>query len=273
MVRECGFFMALSLTVMSPANAVDNLPDTLRVCAATNEMPYSNVSEKGFENEIAKVLAESMSLPLEFVWSSKAAIFLVSEHLMKNECEVVIGVDSDDPRVATSKPYYKTGYAFISRSDRNLNIESWKSPDIQNLNKFAIVSGSPSEVMLREVGKYEGNFNYQKSLTGFKSPRNKYIRVEPKKLIGEVVSGDADVAHVWVPEVARYVRDIGGTLTMQMSPESATLKNGEIVLQHYEQSVAVRTDDSALLRAVNKGLEKASDRINKILKEEGIPLL
>lgn len=265
--------MALTLTMFSSAHAAKGLPNTLRVCAASNEMPYSNTNEQGFENEIAQALAESMSLPLEYVWSNKAAIFLVTEHLMKNECDVVIGVDTDDSRVATSKPYYKTGYVFISRADNNLDITGWDSPDIQRLHKFAIVSGSPSEALLREAGKYEGNFNYQKSLSGFKSSRNKYIRIEPKKLIGEVISGDADIAHLWVPEVARYVRDVNGTLKMVMSQEVETLKNGEKIVQHYEQSVAVRLDDKAMLKAVNKGLANAAPKINKILKKEGIPLL
>lgn len=273
LLTQCSILAASLLTVLNPAQANNALPETLKVCAAGNEMPYSNTQQQGFENEIAKTLAESMDMPLEFVWSDKAAIFLVTEHLLRNECDVVMGVDTDDPRVATSQPYYKSGYVFVFREDKNLKISDWNSPDIQKLNRFVVVPGSPSEVMLREVGKYEGNFNYTKSLSGFKSPRNKYIRLEPSKLIGEVTSGNGDIAHLWAPEVARYVRDSDTPLEMVVTPEFGKLKSGEGIVQHYDQSVAVREDDKALLEAINKGLADAAPKINAILKKEGIPLL
>ena len=273
LLTQCSILAASLLTVLNPAQANNALPETLKVCAAGNEMPYSNTQQQGFENEIAKTLAESMDMPLEFVWSDKAAIFLVTEHLLKNECDVVMGVDSDDPRVATSDPYYKSGYVFVYRADKNLDISDWNSTDIQKLNRFVVVPGSPSEVMLREVGKYEGNFNYTKSLSGFKSPRNKYIRLEPKKLISEVTSGKGDIAHLWAPEVARYVRDSDTPLEMVLSPEFGEIEGGEGIVQHYDQPVAVREGDKALLDAINKGLADAAPKITAILKEEGIPLL
>lgn len=272
-LTHCSLLVACALSLLSPAQANNSLPDTLKVCAAGNEMPYSNTQQQGFENEIATVLADSMGMPVEFVWSDKAAIFLVTEHLLKNDCDVVMGVDSDDPRVATSTPYYKSGYVFVYRSDKNLNISDWHSADIQKLNRFVVTPGSPSEAMLREVGKYEGNFNYSKSLSGYKSARNKYIRLEPSKLISEVTSGNGDIAHLWAPEIARYVRDSSTSLEMVMSPELGKTKEGEGIVQHYDQSVAVREDDKALLEAINKGLAKAAPQITAILEKEGIPLL
>lgn len=269
---QCGLLTALALALISPVQANDSLPDTLRVCASSNEMPYSNSKEEGFENDIAKVLAKSMSLPVEFVWSDKAAIFLVTEQLMKNTCDVVMGVDVGDDRVLTSEPYYKSAYAFIYKADKGLDIKNWQSPDINDMHKFAVVAGSPSEVMLREIEKYSENFNYQKSLSGYKSQRNQYVRLDPKMMVGEVLSGKADMAHLWAPEAARYVKASDGKLTMVAAPEFETLKDGQQVAGRYAQSVAVRLDDKALLDAVNKGLQKASLEINEILKQEGIPL-
>lgn len=249
------------------------LPKTLKVCAAANEMPYSNAQQEGFENHIARVVASTMDMPLEFVWSDRAAIFLVTEHLLKNECDVVMGVDYDDPRVATSVPYYKSGYAFIYRSDLDVEVSDWNSADLSNMQRFVIVPGSPSELMLREIGKYEGNFNYTKSLANFKSPRNKYIRLEPSHLINQVANGKGDIAHLWAPEVARYVNNSSVPLTMVMSEEAGKLSNGEEVLQHYAQSVAVRPDDTLLLKAINRALTNSATQITAILKEEGVPLL
>ncbi len=268
-----GLLVAIALIIMSISPAQATLPDTLRVCAASNELPYSNSEQQGFENALAQVLAESMALPLEFVWSDRHAIFLVTEHLLRNECDVVMGVDTGDVRVATSEPYYKTGYVFVYRADKGLDITSWHSPDLQTLDRFVIVPGSPSEVMLREVGKFEGNFNYTKSLVGFKSIRNQYIRATSQKLINEIKYGGGDIAHLWAPEIARHVRDADTDLEMHMSQQQHTLKNGDVVTQHYQQSVAVRLGDDALLAAINKGLASAEQKINRILQKEGIPLL
>ncbi|AFJ03260.1 MxaJ, protein involved in methanol oxidation [Methylophaga frappieri] len=266
--------LATGALMSAPASAADtDLPNTLKVCAASNELPYSNAQEEGFENDIAKILGRTMDMPVEFVWSDKAAIFLVTEHLLKNDCDVVMGVDTDDPRVATSDPYYTSGYVFIYRDDKNLDITSWESPDLQKVNKFVMLPGSPSEVMLREIGKYEGNFNYSKSLYGFKSPRNKYIRLDPRNLIGELETNKGDIAHLWAPEVARYVESANVPLTMVMSEEIADTGDGEGVRQHYPQSVAVRTDDEQLLQAINRALNEAAPQITAVLEKEGVPLL
>ncbi len=60
---------------------------------------------------------------------------------------------------------------------------------------------------------------------------------------------------------------------MVLTPEIGELKSGEGIVQHYDQSVAVREDDKALLEAINKGLAAAAPKITAILKKEGIPLL
>jgi mxaJ protein len=259
-----------SIMLSGSASASDK---TLRVCAAADELPYSNKNSEGFENKLAEILAEEMDRDLEYVWSDKAAIFLVTEKLLKNECDVVMGVDKDDPRVATSIPYYKSGYAFIYPTGKGLDIKTWKSPDLKAMTKFAVVPGSPSEVMLRELDKYEGNFNYLMSLIGFKSRRNQYVRYKPDLLISEVASGKADIAHIWAPEAARYVKSSPVPLEMVVSEEIAETHDGEGVLQHYDQSIAVRSEDTDLLAEINTALEKADSKIKAVLKQEGVPLL
>jgi len=263
-----GISLLSSMSVMATSNS-----DKLRVCAASNELPYSSQSQDGFENKLAEVLAENMGRKLEYVWSDKAAIFLVSEHLLKNQCDVVMGVDNDDPRVATSTPYYKSGYAFIYRKDAGINVHNWQSDDLQKMSKFAVVPGSPSEVMLRDIGKYEGNFNYTMSLIGFKSRRNQYVRYAPDKLVSEVAAGKADIAHIWAPEAARYVATSSVPLEMVVAEEIAKTSEGEGIPQYYQQSIAVRPGDTELLKEINTALNKASSKIDAVLQQEGVPLL
>lgn len=246
---------------------------TLRVCAAKDELPYSDYKKTGFENSIAKVLAKNMNRKLEFIWSERAAIFLINDLLKKGSCDLVIGVDEGDARVLTSKPYYRSSYAFIYRKDKGIAVDSWQSPDLQKLKKFAYTPGSPAEVMLRKIGKYEENFNYLMSLINFKSRRNSYSRYHPEKMVNEVIQGNADIAILWAPEAARYVNEATELVTMNVINESKVKYKGEYIEHHYNQSLAVRENDKELLEDLNEALDKSMDEITKILKQEGVPLI
>ncbi|MGH8488386.1 MAG: methanol oxidation system protein MoxJ [Gammaproteobacteria bacterium] len=245
----------------------------IRICAARNELPYSDAGRRGFENKIAEVVAAELRRPLEFVWAEKDAIYLVRDYLAKGLCDVVMGLDTGDPRVLTTKPYYRSGYVFIYRQDRGLNVQDWNSPDLRKLHRFAIIPGTPAETLLKRIGKFEGNFNYMHSLVDFKSRRNQYVRFDPERLVREVVDGEADIAILWGPLAARYVKRSTVPLTMVLIPDQNVRSDGEKVGHHYNQSFGVRKDDVALLRQLDQALESAATKITAILEAEGMPLL
>jgi mxaJ protein len=60
---------------------------------------------------------------------------------------------------------------------------------------------------------------------------------------------------------------------MTLIEDNAAKSNGEKVPQRFDQSVAVRRDDKALLAAVDAALIVAKPKIEEILKAEGVPLL
>src|ERR1041384_7553030 len=43
-------------------------PNTLRVCADPNNMPFSNAAGEGFENRIAEMAAKKLGLVLQYYW-------------------------------------------------------------------------------------------------------------------------------------------------------------------------------------------------------------
>jgi mxaJ protein len=184
-----------------------------------------------------------------------------------------MGLDTGDERVLTSNPYYRAPYVFIQRKDSPLDIQNWDSPDLQKAKKIGMAADSPAQVMLEKVGLFNGNFNYMKSLTGFKSKRNQYVRLDPGRLVSEVAEGKADLAVDFAPEVARYVKQKGDVLKMTTVPDNNTRKDGERVPFHFSQSIGVRKDDAALLAEINAALAKSAPQIEDILKNEGIPLL
>lgn len=248
-------------------------PSVLRVCASANELPMSKDDGSGFENKLAVVLAEAMGKTAKFAWFPKESIYLVRDQLDVKACDLVMGVDTGDPRVLTSKPYYRAPYVFIVRGDSQLDITSWDSPDLKKAGKIGFTPSSPSQVMMEKTGLFEDNFNYLHSLSNFKDKRNKFTRVPPDRMVGEVADGTADVAVNFAPEVARYVKATDGKLKLVVVPDNNTRENGEKVPFHFDQSLAVRKDDQKLLDEVNAALEKSRSKIDEILKDEGIPLL
>ena len=258
----------------TPAMADDGESQSakLRVCAAADELPYSNRDRSGFENKIAQVLAEAMGREAQFVWFSKPAIYIIRDQLEMKLCDVVMGLDTGDDRVLTSKPYYRAPYVFIQRKDSKLDIKDWSSPDLAKAGKIGFTPGTPAQVMLEKIGLFREHFNYMHSLTNFQDRRNRFTRIPPQRMVTEVANGTADVAVNFAPDVARYVK-ASEQVELTVIPDDNVRGDGEKVPHHFDQSVGVRKDDTALLSAVNLALEKAKPQIEEILKDEGIPLV
>lgn len=245
-------------------------PDLLRVCASSANAPYSTADEQGFEDKIARVVGRAMNRKVVFVFTNRPAIYLVRDLLDKNLCDVVIGLDAGDERVLTTRPYYRSGYVFISRTDKRLDIADWQDPRIASLHNIAVALGSPGETMLKSVGKFEAELNYLYSLVGFKSRRNQYVQVPPNKFIEEVVEGNADLAVAFQPEVARYVKASQVPLTVRVIPDNAVRSDGTKVPQQFDTAMGVRKGDDHLLGELNNAIVKAQPEIQKILEEEGV---
>jgi mxaJ protein len=259
----------------SPAFATDENganTEVLRICAAADELPFSSRDSSGFENRIAAALAEAMGRKPHFVWFSRPGIYIVRDQLEMKMCDLVMGMDTGDERVATSKPYYRAPYVFIQRKDSKLEIKDWNSPDLAKAAKIGFTPGSPAQIMLEKLGLFREHFNYMHSLTNFQDKRNKFTRIPPQRMVNEVADGTADVAVNFAPEVARYAK-ASDKVMLTVIPDNNTRGDGEKVAHHFDQSVGVRKDDTALLSAVDLALEKAKPRIEEILKEEGIPIV
>ncbi|MGZ5051089.1 MAG: methanol oxidation system protein MoxJ [Methylobacter sp.] len=246
--------------------------EPLKVCAAEDEMPYSNKKGEGFENKLAQLIGEELGRKIEYVYWTDPRYFQ-RDYMEKGLCDVSIGVDAGDPRVLTTKPYYRSGYVFITRQSDDLDLENWDSEVLRKVERIAFVPGSPAEVMMRAIGRYNDMFNYEQELVGFKSRRNQYVKYDNDKLVSEVALGRAQVAVLWGPASARYVKDSTTPLKMTVIPDDNKRADGEKVGLHYSTSIGVRKGNDALLAQLNQVIEKRQQDIEQILEAEGIPLL
>ncbi len=264
----------LSGCAATASNDVATAPagKVLKVCSAENEMPYSNKKGEGFENKLSELLGKNLNRKIKHVYWKDPRYF-VRDFLDKGLCDVVIGVDAGDPRVLTTEPYYRSAYTFISREEDDLDLASWDSEVLRSVKRIGFIPGTPSETMIRAIGRYSDMFNYNKELVGFKSRRNQYIKYETSKLVDDVASGKAEVAVLWGPAIGRYVKAADTPLKMTVIPDNTTRADGEKVGQHYSTSMAVRKGETALLKQLNQFIHKQQSEIEEVLEEEGIPLV
>jgi mxaJ protein len=244
----------------------------LKVCAAENEMPYSNKAGEGFENKLAELVGSALGRKIVYVtWSDPR--YYIRDTLDKGLCDLAIGVDKGDPRVLTTQAYYRSGYVFISRESDKLDLKNWDSEVLRKAKRIAFVPETPAEVMMRAIGRYNDMFNYSHELVGFKSRRNEYIKYEPSKLVSEVSSGHAEVAALWGPSAARYVKESTTPLVMTVIPDDNVRADGQKVGSHYSSSMGVRKNDPALLAQLNKVITDNQSEITELLEKEGVPLV
>jgi len=263
--------LCLGMSLAIPqAMAEANKP--LKVCAAENEMPYSNKAGEGFENKLANLVGTALGRKVVYVtWTDPR--YYIRDTLDKGLCDIAIGVDKGDPRVLTTQPYYRSGYVFITRKTDDLDLKNWDSEALRKVQRIAFVPDTPPEVMIRAIGRYNDMFNYSQELVGFKSKRNEYVKYETSKLVSEVSSGHAEVAALWGPSAARYVKASTTPLLMTVIPDDNVRADGQKVGSHYSTSMGVRKNDPTLLAQLNKVIEDSRDEITKLLEEEGVPLL
>ncbi|CAA2157095.1 hypothetical protein MBRA_02511 [Methylobacterium brachiatum] len=247
-------------------------PSILRICASEKQPPLSMRDGSGLENRVAVAVAEAMGKKPVFVWLAKPAIYLVRDGLEKRTCDVVVGLDSDDPRVLTTKPYYRSGYVFITRADKDLDVKSWSDPRLKTVDHMVVPLGSPGEAMLKDIGRYEEDMAYLYSLVGFRAPRNQYTQIDPARIVSEVANDKADVGVAFGPDVARYVKDSAVPLRMTLVPNDTVSSDGRKMPQSFDQSMGVRRDDTALRDALDAAIAKAKPQIDAILKQDGVPV-
>lgn len=261
----------LIAALLCALGSVAHAAGTLKVCAADNEMPYANERGEGFEDRIAEKLAAAMDMKLERVGFSDPR-YVVRDLLDKGKCDVMLGVDAGDPRVATTRAYYRSSYVFVTRADFGQEVTGWDSPALQTAH-IGVIPGTPAEVMLVQLGRYADSFRYMMSLGGNKAPRNRYVRYDSEKLIRDLAAGEIDVAVAWAPSVARYIKSAATPLKVTQVPAQATKSNGEPVHFHFDTAIAVRKDDHALLARIEAALARSRDDIEGVLRAEGIQIL
>lgn len=237
----------------------------LRVCADPNNLPFSNKKGEGFENKLAALIADDMNLPVEYTWWSQRRGFFRNT-LKAGVCDVVMGVPASFELAATTRPYYRSTYVFVSRSDRDLDIKSFDEPSLRNAKIGVQLVGddgnnTPPVPALNNRG-IVGN------LKGYTLYGNYLEPNPPAKIVDAVVNKDVDIAVVWGPLAGYFAKKQNVPLTI--NPVSPQIDVPYLPFV-YDISVGVRRGEDDLKAKIDEILERRKIDVERILDEYNIP--
>lgn len=233
-------------------------PNALRVCASSQNLPFSDENKQGFENKIAEVLAKDLGKRLEYTfWLDRQGFYRNTLNAYK--CDVVIGTATEADITLNSKPYYRSGYVFVYKKSSGYNIKDYDSPDLRKA-KIGVIQESPPTRPLSDHDLLGNSRPYR---------MQRDLNLPPSFLIDDLVKGDIDVAIAWGPIAGYFAKQSKEELVVVPVPEYEQIN--EHGKSFWNISVGVRKKDKELIAMINGALERRQNDIYKILDEYGIP--
>lgn len=240
-------------------------PGVLRVCADPNNLPFSNNRGEGFENKLADLIARDMHATVQYTWWAQRRGFFRNT-LKADACDLVMGVPSGFEMAATTTPYYRSTYVFISREDRKLNVTSFDDPRLHQLRIGVQMIGddfsnSPPAHAL-------SNRHIITNVKGYTVYGDYSQPNPPSRIVDAVAKGDIDLAVVWGPLAGYFARRERVPLTL--TPVTPQIDQPFLPFV-YDISMGVRRGDQILKDQLEQIIEARRAEIDKILVDYGVP--
>ena len=231
----------------------------LRVCADANSLPFSNKKEEGFENKIARLIAEELKQPIRYNWWPQTIGF-VRNTLRLRRCDLIVGIGTGNELVQNTNPYYRSIYTMVYRQDSGLKATSLSDPALKSL-RFGVIAGTPPATLLAKYGLIGQARPYHLTVdTRFFSPT--------RQAIEDVAAGKIDIALIWGPTAGYFAKRQKAALVV------VPLLNEQTgVRLDFRVSMAVRANENDWKRQLNRILKRLKPKIDRILKDYGVPLL
>lgn len=260
----CSAIRAFVLLMLSSATACWAAP-ALRVCADPNDLPYSNQQQQGFENALARMIAGDLDMQVSYVWYPQRGKFF-EKTLNAGVCDVVMGVPAGMEEAASTRPYYVSSYAFVSRRDRHLHIASLDDPRLKSLRIGVHILGdadanvAPARALIRR-GMARNLVGY--SIFGHLDQAN-----PAANLIRAVADKNVDLAIVWGPLAGYFARK--SAVPLEVTPIAADPSDPALPMT-YSIGIGVRPQDQELRQKLDAELQRRQPQIRKLLASYGIP--
>jgi mxaJ protein len=239
-------------------------PGILRVCADPDNMPLSNQKGEGFEQKIAELIAKEWNAKVEYAWWPVRRGFF-ARALNGRYCDVAIQAPSLFDMAGVTKPYFRSGYVFVTRKDSGLDIKSLADPRLKKL-KIGVnllnsdAENTPPAMALSRYGVVGNLVGYSTFYTATERPEN---------IITDVAKKNTDVAIVWGPLAGYFAKQSPVPLTITPLAERDSLSD---VPFRFNIGIGVRRRDVALRDSLSSVLDRKQPEIQTILQQYGVPM-
>jgi mxaJ protein len=263
-------FAATMISVLVGGAACANASATasereLVVCADPNNLPFSNRAGEGFENKLAELIARDLGARLRYVWWAQRRGF-ARNTLDDASCDLWPGIASASDVTATTLPYYRSTYVFVTRADRPLQGLSLDDPRLSQLSIGVQMVGNdatntPPAHALARRGLTQNVRGYM--LYGDYEKPN-----PPAAIVNAVAGGDIDVALVWGP-LAGYFAGKSKT-RLRLEAVTPVLDDAGWPMT-FDISMGVRRSATELHNKINRDLLLRKQAIDRMLDDYHVP--
>jgi mxaJ protein len=247
------------------ASAAEDTPpqrDALRVCADPDNMPFSHQDGSGFENRIAKLLADELKLPLAYEWLPDRRGF-VRKTLGARLCDVIIGVPVEFERTIPTAPYYRSTYVLVDRAGSAAPIRSFDDPRLARMRVGVQLIGN--DLAASPPGYALVRHGHTSNVRGFPIPGEEPAAA---RMVAAVARGELDAAFVWGPQAGYFAARSPVPLRVTPLATPPDMKDQPFA---FSIAMGVRRGDDELRQMLNAAIDRRRADIDRILAGYAVP--
>jgi mxaJ protein len=238
--------------------------EPLRVCVDPDRLPYSQNDHhggRGFEVEVARVLAGAMQRSLQLEWQPMVR-GTVRKTLKANVCDVLMGVPAGFEMTLNTQPYYRSGYVIVTRHDDPRPLRSFDDPRLPALHVGVELIGNdlaaspPGYALARR-----GAVHHVEGFTLF----NDTVPIG-QRMVDAVAQGRLDAALLWGPQAGWFAQHAPVDVTPAKAPDDLQKMPFEFGI-----ALGVRKGDRALRDALQAALDASKPQVDAVLAAYGVP--
>lgn len=258
-------YLACLALITCTASVAGGLTQPLVVCADPNNLPFSNRERAGFENKIIERVAKDLGTSVSYVWWAQRRGY-VRNTLNDSKCDVWPGMASGVNLAATTHPYYRSTYVFVTREEASLAHLTLDDPRLKSASIGVQMIGNdsmntpPAHAIASRgiVANVRGYMVYGDSGKSDVIPA----------IMDAVAHRQIDVALVWGPLAGYFAHRSATPLRI----EAVTPANVAPWPMAFDISMGVKRNNRELLERINVSLERLQPAISTILKAYQVPL-
>jgi mxaJ protein len=258
-------FAALLLASCVGASAADAPQDLLRICADPDNLPYSRQDGSGFEDRIARLLAQELGVQLQYAWLPDRRGF-VRKTMGAGLCDVIVGLPAGFERAELTAPYYRSSYVWVQRADAGEPPRAFDDPRLQQLRIGVQLIGNdmaaspPGVALARHVPAA--------NVVGFPVVGDVPAA---QRILDALARKEIDGAMVWGPQAGFFAQH--APVTMRVVRIAAPADQPREQPFEFAIALGVRKGEPVLKQRIEQALQRRRDDVHAILAQYGVPLV